>query len=410
MFLKKSNEKLLEVAMKIIEKYPKKSLIPSKWLLQSDVENVEFHLNVLIQHNPNSVYGLAATGVQAFNIRDFATAKDLLEQANKLQTKGKLCLETLAHAYLEVGAYALAEDTFRILLDKSDRIDIGLCKSIVFQGDKSKMTEAIQLCKPLIPKVAGNEQIEMLSFLARALIFNDQLNAAEQTILKIKSLEGEDNLQSTILLALKSRITRSVDEILPILKSKSYNNCLYYLELGQINYILECYEDALVAFLKATKLEPYNAACFFWLAKIYEINNDETRMRKCLEKSLSLNIQNKAGVIMLSKIYRKNHEFDVNKMLLENLVNICSKNEKGWAWRQLGLNYLTASNYNDAINAFRFTLRYDASDVASWEGLADSYLARGSYSSAMKVYQKAIELNSGNLYAQLQVAKIHLVG
>lgn len=48
----------------------------------------------------------------------------------------------------------------------------------------------------------------------------------------------------------------------------------------------------------------------------------------------------------------------------------------------------------------------DATNFASWEGLADSYLKRGSYNSALKVYQKICELNEDNVYPQLQVANI----
>lgn len=48
----------------------------------------------------------------------------------------------------------------------------------------------------------------------------------------------------------------------------------------------------------------------------------------------------------------------------------------------------------------------DPNHFASWEGLADSYLKRGSFNSALKVYRKICELSDDNIYAQLQVANV----
>lgn len=44
-----------------------------------------------------------------------------------------------------------------------------------------------------------------------------------------------------------------------------------------------------------------------------------------------------------------------------------------------------------------------------WESLGDAYAARGSYNSAIRVFQKILELSPSNCYAQLQIALIKTV-
>jgi tetratricopeptide (TPR) repeat protein len=44
-----------------------------------------------------------------------------------------------------------------------------------------------------------------------------------------------------------------------------------------------------------------------------------------------------------------------------------------------------------------------------WECLADAYLARGAYISALKSYERALELNPDSFFSMIQLANIKLV-
>lgn len=178
------------------------------------------------------------------------------------------------------------------------------------------------------------------------------------------------------------------------------------MELGQTYFLLANYNEAVMPFLQATKEEPFNSESFFWLGKLYLKINDETRSKKCFEKSLNINPNNKEAILSLSSIYRKNSEWDANLVLLQKAGNL---HDAAWAWRHFGLHHLAQNNYMEAINGFRAALRKDPYDFASWEGLADSYFTRGSFSSALKVYQKTCELQPKNLYPKLQEANIYTV-
>ena len=59
-----------------------------------------------------------------------------------------------------------------------------------------------------------------------------------------------------------------------------------------------------------------------------------------------------------------------------------------------------------AISCFQKALRSNIDDSACWEALGDAYMARGSYISALKTFQKAAELNPGSIYPAYQIATI----
>lgn len=222
----------------------------------------------------------------------------------------------------------------------------------------------------------------------------------------MESLSANTN-RHNLLLVHKLHYEHQYGKSLEILHSlDGCDTSEYFLLLGQMHFHLAQYPDALNAFLRATKLEPHNADCFLWLGTIYQQNGDTERSRKCFEKSCFLNPQQEQSVIRLSKIYRELLEWELNAQLLQTAAQTIPNTPCKWATILLGFHYLAQCKFDDAIGAFRAVLRMDSNDFTSWEGLADSYLKRGSFSSALKVYRKICELNDKNIYAQLQVANV----
>lgn len=239
---------------------------------------------------------------------------------------------------------------------------------------------------------------------------NEQFEVAEKTMEKLKSLQGDPN-DLIYLSALRCRFSKDHKGAINLLTSipTDSRKVKHLLELGQCHLTVGSTDKALTALLHATKLDPTNSDCFYWLGILYANGNDERRARKCLEKCLNLNILKKEAVILVGQIYSRQNDHVTNRQLLEKLIQtITDVDDKIWALRQLGAVYLAISRYGDAINAFRTILKHDAIDLKGWEGLADAYLSRGSYNSAAKVYQKITELESDNPYPKYQVGKIHM--
>lgn len=79
-----------------------------------------------------------------------------------------------------------------------------------------------------------------------------------------------------------------------------------------------------------------------------------------------------------------------------------------WAWLQLGLHHLHAGEHNLSVEWLRKLVRAEPQASQYWECLADAYLARGSFESAIRSFERAAELTDDNLYSKLQVANVKL--
>lgn len=236
----------------------------------------------------------------------------------------------------------------------------------------------------------------------RALIETSESEKADEKI----QLLASDVVRHNQLLAYKFQHECQYEKSLELLESCVSETCEYFLLLGQIQFSLCQYPAALNSFLRATKLASHNADCFLWLGKVYLQNGDAERARKCFERSIFLNPQQEQSVILLSTIYRQQLEWDLNAKMLQTAAQVIPNTPCKWATLLLGFHHLAQNQFDDAITAFRAVLRMDPKSFASWEGLADSYLKRGSFNSALKVYKKICEISDDNTYAQLQVANV----
>ncbi|XP_046688834.1 tetratricopeptide repeat protein 37-like [Homalodisca vitripennis] len=105
----------------------------------------------------------------------------------------------------------------------------------------------------------------------------------------------------------------------------------------------------------------------------------------------------------LSDTYRALGDGKSNLSLLED---ISQRPEGRWACARLGLQYWDLGDTSAAINCLRAALKSDPDNSHMWEALADAYMARGANGSALKSYQKVLELKPGAFYPALQIATI----
>lgn len=235
-------------------------------------------------------------------------------------------------------------------------------------------------------------------------------NQTELALKIIEELQSIESHQCDILLAMKYKLDGNVNKAITHLNESKYNDQSdHHLLLGQCYFSEKNVDLALNHFLKATKIEPHNSNCFYWLGKLYLAIDDEFRAQKCFERCVSLYPQHQQGVTFLSAMYRQSKNWDDNDKLLQSASNAIPGQQCLWARIQLGFHSLGLNNYNDAITAFRQALREDSSDLSCWDGLANAYFQRGSYTSAFKIYNKISELDPLNLYPKLQMAKINTI-
>lgn len=247
-----------------------------------------------------------------------------------------------------------------------------------------------------------NNNNESFHINCRALIRVKQIGQADELIGQYK----DDANRYNYLIAFKYFSDNNFTEALESLQKIHLESSNYYLLLGQCYHKLNRFSEALDVFLRATKLESHNADCFYLLGRIYLHNGDTDRARKCFEKCMFLHPQHEQCGILLSAMYRKQSEWELNAKILQFAAQAIPNSSCKWAELYLGFHYLAQNQFDDAISSFRTVLRVDANNFVSWDGLANSYLKRGSYNSALKVYQKICELNESDIFALLQVANI----
>ncbi|XP_062562962.1 tetratricopeptide repeat protein 37 isoform X2 [Armigeres subalbatus] len=406
----KMYEKLVQKASLMNNRFCN-DIYPLEWICKVYAENLvpEPQLQTLLETplstlfdkaillNPTSPLALVARGILYHRSGEVKQAEIMLKKVDTIQPNWDICLKELAEIYYLRKAYELAENIYRQL----KIINANYFVALVENGDPEKLREAYSISAKVLE---NNHSAELLFyFLKLKILLNTVANLEDEiSNLKASDISPVKCEYLTALHCIKEDRLADAQEIL----QKHESDCDCLLTLASIHFKKLDIENSFVCALKATKLEPENANCFFWLGKLYIHSSDTTRARKCLEKSISLNPSHKDAIILLSSLYRSLSEWGANHQLLQNSVSFVNGTSSSWAQLQLGLHHLGQQSYDESIAAFRSVIRYEVNNITAWEGLADAYMGRGSYTSALKVFEKTAELEPNNPYPKLQLANI----
>ncbi|XP_037044257.1 tetratricopeptide repeat protein 37 [Bradysia coprophila] len=412
----KFNDQVVQRSCQITEIYPDDPTA-YEWIckmyvdkIDDDSFDIQAHLKLPILEYITHLMSIGRTAIPLLanavylikEKNEFIESRNILNEVNGLRPDWFSCQKYLALVNIKLRANSLAE-----LFARQSKSSLLLIRSLLRQNVKEKTDEAVELCKILIPSATPSNMTEFLELHATGLLLSRKSDASMKIIEQLRQTES---LQCDILLATKYQLDGDLNRAIEHLNNSNDNNqCEHHLMLGQYLFTSKKLELALTHFLRATRIEPYNSDCFFWLGKVYLTSNDQVRAQKCFEKCVYLYPQHQQGVTLLSAMYRQTMDWDGNKTLLQSAANAITGQQCKWARIQLGFHYLALKNFNDAIQAFRMALREDSDDLSCWEGLADAYFQRGSYNSALKVYQKISEIDPLSLYPKLQVANIKTI-
>ncbi|XP_041977159.1 tetratricopeptide repeat protein 37 [Aricia agestis] len=262
--------------------------------------------------------------------------------------------------------------------------------------EQQKWQEAIAVAKKIPTESLSTEE---QAALARCYI---ETNENAEHVLK--NLESSDHHTQLEVLALAKQ--NKHNEILKLLENApddSFN--LFYK--GKSYWEINEYEKSIIYLLRAAKLDAEHDQTFHYLGKYYhQIKNDLEKSKKCLEKAYSLNNSNSDIIKDLSNIYNKLNQKDADFELLIN----SSQTIQGETWNsfRLGLHYLNRREWENAIAKFRDVIKINQSHVLAFECLADAYFSRGSFTSALKAYNKVISMDpSKSVHCLTRIGFIH---
>lgn len=77
--------------------------------------------------------------------------------------------------------------------------------------------------------------------------------------------------------------------------------------------------------------------------------------------------------------------------------------EAVWARLRLGLHHLWSARPQEAISELQAALRMEPANTEAWEALGAAYESVGRLQAALKVYERAVELDDRRVFALTQV-------
>ncbi|XP_018416037.1 PREDICTED: tetratricopeptide repeat protein 37 [Nanorana parkeri] len=186
----------------------------------------------------------------------------------------------------------------------------------------------------------------------------------------------------------------------------------YYYYLGLTHWFMseETKRDktkAVTQFLKAAKLDPCYSKVFCYLGHYYkEVAGDKGRARGCYKKAFDLDWRDGESGAAAVDLSMELGDMDTALAILSAVTEKASAGTAKWAWLRRGLFYLRAGQHSKAVSDLHAALRADPKDSNCWECLGEAYLSRGGYTTALKSFMKASELNPDSLYSTYKIASI----
>ncbi|KAM6302205.1 superkiller complex protein 3 isoform 1-T2 [Podargus strigoides] len=167
---------------------------------------------------------------------------------------------------------------------------------------------------------------------------------------------------------------------------------------------------ALTQFLKAAKLDSYLGSVFYYLGSYYrDIAGDKSRARGCYKKAFELDETDEESGTAAVDLSMELGDTDTALSILNEVTEKASTGTAKWAWLHRGLYYLRTGQPSQAVADLQAALRTDPKDSDCWESLGEAYLSRGSYSTALKSFRKASELNPGLVYSIYRAAAVEQI-
>ncbi|KAM8960803.1 superkiller complex protein 3 [Pelodytes ibericus] len=354
--------------------------------------------------------------------------------------------------------YELAAESFSQGLQKVRSYPSVWCHLAQAQMKMHKPAKAIESCDQAV-KVFTQDKLSPMADLQKnkalrlkveALLESNDSHSADEALKTIEQISNGDD--DPLLCAAKGHAylkTGSVDQTSQILKAlrqsyvqlaetsflqgqlyyfqknyteaeKSFKNAIerkpdmacYHYCLGLTYWYMseETKRDktkAITQFLKAAKLDSYLPKVFCYLGHYYrEVAGDKSRARGCYKKAFELDDSDGEAGASAVDISVELGDMDAALSILTGVTEKASPGTAKWAWLRRGLFYLRVGQHPKAVADLHAALRADPKDSNCWECLGEAYLSRGGYTTALKSFTKASELNPDSVYSMYKIASI----
>ncbi|XP_005356608.1 tetratricopeptide repeat protein 37 isoform X2 [Microtus ochrogaster] len=310
------------------------------------------------------------------NIDDHGAAGGHRHQKN-------LCLLLKAEALLKLSDCESSEEAIHILDQVSDADNTP--RLLVLQGQAHLNTGAVD----------------------KAAKIMEDLKASYPGLAEVHALEGLIHFSKKDYLQAEACFQRALE--------KDSEVAEYHYQLGLTYWFMgeETRKDkakALAHFLKAARLDTYMGKVFCYLGHYYRlVAGDRSRARGCYRKAFELDGSDAESGAAAVDLSVELEDMETALAILTAVTQKASAGAAKWAWLRRGLYHLRAGQHSQAVADLQAALRADPKDCNCWESLGEAYLSRGGYTTALKSFTRASELNPDSTYSVFKVAAIQQI-
>ncbi|SCU97572.1 LAME_0F20120g1_1 [Lachancea meyersii CBS 8951] len=276
----------------------------------------------------------------------------------------------------------------KLLSEDSDNVNAKMGKGLIFI-ERQKWEEAFALLKAVSERFPDN--YEVLSELGWSELNLGKLDLAiEKFKYILNNVEGSD---------------------LKVLEFRSLNH--WRIAKAYINKNMEdagkemSSDNIKLAFrqlVQSVKVSENFAPGYSTLGEIYSGNyKDPTRAFKCYFRAFELDPSDLTAAKYMCEKYCDLSDWTLAALIAERVIK-AGKSKRAlqnvnWPYRVLGISCLERQSEEESIEWFQSALRVNASDLESWIGLGQAYYSCGRVEASLKVFEKALEIDSGNPHA-----------
>ncbi|KAG8598337.1 hypothetical protein GDO81_002570 [Engystomops pustulosus] len=380
--------------------------------------------NRLLEMEPTNASGLIGIGVKALHDKKYDMAQEKLSQGVQQMSSCPSAWYFLAEAQLKIHRHEKAafscEQAIKFLSqDKLSHGDSKLkdralrlkAEALLECTDGDHSEEILQI----LNQISGKEDDPVLIALkCQVYLKKGSLEEASKVSLRLRQTHPEfaeaHFLEGRLYYIQKNYRDAEKSFLHAIEKNPAVANYYFYLGLTYWFMNEETKRDkmkAVTQFLKVAKLDPFMSKVFCYLGHYYrEVAGDKSRARGCYKKAFDLDGSDGESGAQAVDLSVELNDMDTALSILSGVTERVSAGTAKWAWLRRGLFYLRMGQHSKAVSDLHAALMADPKDPNCWECLGEAYLSRGGYSTALKSFMKASELNPDSLYSAYKIASI----
>ncbi|MEE6508118.1 hypothetical protein FKM82_019100 [Ascaphus truei] len=378
----------------------------------------------LVELEPLSGPGLIGMGIQALHDKKYEVAAKHLSEGLQKVNSCPFAWYYLAQAQLKIHKQAEA-------ISSCDQAIKALMQDNLPRGTNAQMNITLHLKAEALVEGTGTDYAE------EAIKTIEQISNADndpelcalkgQAYLKKGSVDHASKISKELALShpqlaqthllegqlhyIQKNYTEAEKSFQSAIENKP-DTAQYYYYLGLTYWFMSeetrrAKTKAITQFLKAAKLDTYLSKVFCYLGHYYkEVAGDKSRARGCYRKAFELDGKDGESGAAAVDLSVELGDMDTALAILSSVTERASAGSAKWAWLRRGLFYLRAGQHSKAVADLHAALRADPKDSNCWECLGEAYLSRGGYTTALKSFAKASELNPDSIYSIYKMASI----